>query len=549
MNNTDLPTTNKAASWQPFYQQLQSFYLLTKDASQAEQLTEKAEQLAKQLIVLTEDSELLLFAQLQFQPVDVHFTASIAVKQACLVLVIAQQLSWPAVLMHQLISSVFLGLAAVSTVLDAQKPEQRASSMLLRYPARYALAKLKAQLPLYARQWFQHCYDSESQKRPWRHNPYSDVLSISSQLCWLMSKAPKAGLAVALQTCYWRCQHAQERLYLAQLAATGSALWQCGSIVANEQGDSWLLLEQQAELLLVLPIEQQQLKPPIRSLTVTEQQFTLQAGSSFTHWHWLHSIAQAETSDLIQTRFPATEPQMLAPALIKQFCQQSLSQQVKALQQDPVSCQLLLEAASLQNREQQQVKEAKHALLLLGAAQLPWLLAQAQCQRFCHHQAQPHHALLHQLQQCLYVALQLQSVAMPAPQLQLLSWLLVLPLWQLPTLRLLPKYSIPAVQTFHTACSRHTWQSEQYLTRLQLLIRSYGFDQSLHKALMHFRMPQSADAQTAQIKQLSHQLYRAWQLSYLAVFEPQPANLSARAAEQLQALVERHAVYYPLQGA
>ncbi|MCH8536155.1 MAG: hypothetical protein LAT66_00165, partial [Alkalimonas sp.] len=421
MNNTVLPATETTAHWQQLYQQLQAFYQHNHDQSEAEQLTQQAEQLAKQLVICAEQSELVLFAQLQCSPEDIRFTASIAMKQACLVLVIARRLCWPAALLQQLISSVWLSYLAVSPVLDAQQPEQRNSSMLLRYPARYALARLKAKLPVYARQWFQHAYDSESQQRAWRRNPFSDLLSLSGQLCWLMARTPADGLAAAVQISYWRCKYPQERFYLEQWAATGPALWQCGSIVSDQQGKHWLLLEQQAELLLVLAIGQQGLQLAIRSLSQTEQQLEIQPNTSLQHWHWLQNIAQAEHSDLIHARLPESGQQYLAPTLIKQFCQQSLPQQLSLLQQDPASRNVLLQAASQQSREQLPIQETKHALLLLGSAQLPWLLAQAQCQRFCQHQAQPHHGLLQQLQQILYIALQVQAVALPPAQLQLLA--------------------------------------------------------------------------------------------------------------------------------
>lgn len=544
MNNTAQPATEATAHWQQLYQQLEAFYQCSHDQATAQQLTDQAEQLAKQLIACAEQSELALFTQLQCSPDDIRFTTSIAIKQACLVLVIARRLCWPAVLLQQLISSVWLSYIAVSPVLDAQQPEQRNASMLLRYPARYTLARLKTRLPLYARQWFQHAYDGESQQRHWRRNPFSDLLSLSGQLCWLMVKAPADGLATAMQISYWRCHCPQERYYLEQWAATGPALWQCGSWVNDQQGKHWLLLEQPSELLLVLPIGPQGLQLPIRSLSQTEPPFERQPNTSLPHWHWLQTIAQAEHSDLIQARLPESGQQFLAPSLIKQFCQQSLPQQLSLLEQDSSSRAILLKAASQQSREQLPVQDTKHALLLLGSAQLPWLLAQAQCQRFCQHQAQPHHGLLQQLQQILCVALQLQAVALPQAQLQLLAWLLVLPLWQLSALRLLPQYSIAAMQAFYKACSRHIWQSEHYTKRLQLLMQSYALHPSLNQAIVHFRMPQSADAQSDEVKQLSQQLHQAWRLSLAVLFNA--SGSAVMQTEQVQALLAQHAVHYPM---
>ena len=541
MNNTVQLATNPAG-WQQLYQQLQSFY----QQGHQQQLTEQAEQLASQLIQEAEQSELVLFSQLQFQPLETSFITTFAVKQACLVLVIARQQCWPTLLQHQLISSVLLSVTAIGTALDAQPVDKRASSMLLRYPARYTLARVKAQLPLYARQWFQQSDGNESGQRLWRRNPFSDLLNLSSQLCRLISLAPAAGLTAALRACYWRCQHPQERQYLSLWAAAGPALWQCGNTVSNEQKDHWLLLEQQADLLLVLPIDGPRLIPTIRSLPKDEQPLQLCNHTQLEHWQWLERIAQSESSDLIQNRLPQHEQQFLAPAKIKQFCQLSLSQQVASLQQEPASCDTLLQAASQQNREQQQVHDVKHALLLLGADQLPWLLAQAQCQRFCQYQAQPHHGLLQQLQQTLQVALRLQSVALPEAQLQLLSWLLTLPLWQLPALRLLPKYSAQSMQVLQQSCLQHIWQSDRYLKRLQLLVPSYGFGQTLSKAIVHFRMPQSADAQTAQTKVLSQQLCHAWQLSCALLFNQQVPGLPVIHKDQLDAMLNEHAVFYPL---
>lgn len=545
MNKT-VPPSTKTNSWQQLYEKLQLFYHYSHDTTKAERLSEQSEQLADQLLRLAEHSELAVFAQFQLQPKEVSFTAAFAVKQACLVLVMARLRCWPVALQQQLLSSVLLSVSAVSKEVDALPAIKRAASMLLRYPARYALARHKANLPVYARHWFQHSDGSKTSQRPWRHNPFSDLLSLSNQLCRLLCLAPAAGLEEAIRACYWRCQHPQERQYLSQWAAVGPVLWQCGSTVTNESGNRWLLIEQQDDEWLVLRIDGQRLLTTVDSLHASDQALQHCKTTPLDHWFWLDALSQSESSDFIHHRLPQAEQQRLAPAKVKPFCQLPLSKQVTLLQQDPFTCHTLLQAASQQNRGQQQVHEVKHALLLLGVEQLPWLLAQAQCQQFCQHQAQPHHGLLQQLQQSLYYSFRMQSIAMPEAQLQLLSWLFILPLWQLPTLRLLPQYSTQSMRALQQACFQHIWQSERYLKRLQLLVSSYGFGQTLSKAIVHFRMPQSADAQSAQTKLLSQQLCQAWQLSCTLLFDQQVPGLPVIRIEQRNAVLNEHAVYYPL---
>ena len=541
--NNNAPVFIKPGDWQPLYQAVTDFYQTSHNPTQADVVQQQADQLAQAFCHCASESDYAVYAQLPFQPEQSPFCTLLAVKQCSLLYLLGRTLQWPEKLSQQLLSTALLSLAALAAPLNKLTDEQRKSNKLLQFPAHYSLSRLKTVLAPASRYWLQHCYAGKT-KAGWQQNPFSTALQLTNQLARQLLLNPADDLLQALRLMLWRQPDPASFQLLEALAGIGPALWRCGQVLQQEQ-QQWLVLDQQAELWLVVSIRQGQLSGPVQAIEPPDEAYQLQSG--FHDWRWLQQISKAEHSDLIQQSLPGIvsgheSASVLDFAAIQQRCTLAPDRLIPMLEQDAAGTALLLAAASKANRSQQDIHQLKHALLLLGHAQLPWLLAQVQCQRFALQQHQPHHHWLLQLRGLLHQALLEQPWDLPAAQLELLSWLLCLPLWQQSALRYLAGFSPTSCQQLHKLCQQQLWQSDGYLKRVLWLLKQYQQPKALQKAVLHFRVPASAHAQPGQVSQYSELLHAAWQCCDSLMLQSAPAS---QLTEQLPASLLQDC-YYPL---
>lgn len=534
--NNNAPAQTKPHQWQQLYQAITDFY-----QQQPEQnIHQQAEQLAQRLMGCAAGADYCVFAQLQLSPVQSPFSTLLAVKQSCLLYLLARQQQWPDKLCLQLISTALLSLIAVAGAVNKLPEAQRKDAKLLHFPGRYCLARYQQILPPYCRYWLQHGSATEQSKPDWQQNPFSTALQLTSLIARQLLLQPTAGLLHTLQRCYWRQSHSLTRMQLEVLVSIGPVLWHCGNLL-QQQHQQWLVLDKQADLWLVLPLRQQQLQSSVHSIRDTSDQPIEIYGTELSDWSWLACIARSESSDLIQQAFTAKKTStVLDFDQIVALCDLPQQQLLQQLEQDTAGSELILAAASKANRSQQSIQQLKHAFLLLGAEQLPWLLAQIQCQQFAVEQHQPCHQWLVQLRLVLQQALTEQPLALPTAQVDLISWLLTLPLWQLSTLRLLPGFDLGSCQQLRSQCQRQIWQSENYLKKIQWLFHHYQQPKALQQALLFFRSP--SQAQSDLVRHLSQHLQTAWRRCDQLMLQSAPASTLT---EQVSATL-LHQCYYPI---
>ncbi|MEE2001714.1 hypothetical protein QWY20_09640 [Alkalimonas sp. MEB108] len=540
--NNNVQVFIKPGDWQPLYQAVADFYQTSHHPTQADAVQQQADQLAQAFCNCASESDYAVYAQLPFHPEHCAFCTVLALKQCSLLYLLGRALQWPEKLIQQLLCTALLSLAALAAPLNKLTDEQRKSNKLLQFPAHYSLSRLKTVLAPASRYWLQHCYAGKT-KPSWQQNPFSTALQLTNQLARQLVLNPADDLLHWLRLMLWRQPDPASFQLLEALAGIGSALWRCGLLLQQEQ--QWLVLDQQAELWLGVSIRQGQLSGPVQAIEQPDKACQLQGG--FHDWRWLQQISKAEHSDLIQQSLPAIvsgheSASVLDYAAIQQLCALEPAQLLCQLEQDATGTALLLAAASKANRSQQEIHQLKHALLLLGHAQLPWLLAQVQCQRFALQQHQPYHHWLVQLRALLHQALSEQPWDLPAAQLELLSWLLCLPLWQQSALRYLAGFSPTSCQQLHKLCQQQLWQSDGYLKRVLWLLKQYQQPKALQQAVLHFRVPASAHAQPGQVSQYSELLHGAWQCCDQFMLQPAPPS---QLTEQLPASLLQHC-YYPL---
>ncbi|MCC5824879.1 hypothetical protein [Alkalimonas sp.] len=538
MNNNAQALT-EPGNWQPLYRAVTDFYRASSALSKTDALQQQADQLAQTFIDCAAETELGVYAQLQFHPVQPPFCTLVAMKQCCLLYLLGRTHQWSDKLHQQLLSTALLSLAAVAEPVNQLADDKRTASKLLHFPAHYSLSRFKAVLAPYSRHWLQHCY-AEKTKPAWQQNPFSTALQLTRQIARQLVLLPSDDLLHTLRVMLWRQQDQASYQLLESLASIGPALWHCGLMLQQEQ-QQWLLLDKQAELWLVLPVKQGQLTGPVQAIQHTDEPYQQKTG--FHDWHWLQLIGKAEHSDLIQQSLPGKpSAATLDFNSIQQLCALEPARLIPILEQDEAGVSLLLAAASKANRSKQDIHQVKHALLLLGHAQLPWLLSQIQCQRFAVQQHQPYHHWLLQLRQLLQQALTEQQLDLPTAQLELISWLLCLPLWQLSALRYLAGFTPVSCQHLHKLCQQQLWQSDSYLKRIQWLFHHYQQPKALQKAVLHFRIPASAHSQSDQVSHYSQQLHAAWQCCDRLMLHNDPGS---QLTEQLPDSLLQHC-YYPL---
>lgn len=539
--NANVQTQTKPRSWPALYQAISDFYRSGGEPAGLENLPSQAEQLAQAILAQAKQSPYSLLAQLQLSAEQAPFATLVAMRQACLLLVLSYQQQWPEKLRIQLLSTALLGLLAVAEPLNRLSAEQRSNSKLLHLAARYSLARFNDQLPAYSRHWLQQCHPKAANLPYWQQNPFSSALALSYQLASRLCLSANAGLLRKLQSLFWRQLDPYSQHHLSALASSGPTLWRCGQRLQSA-GQCYLVLDQQDDCWLLLPLQSGRLQGPVQAVTeLVEPEHQLQ--SRFSDWSWLEQIDRACAAELIPQLWPeqsAASP--LNYADIEALCALPQSELLQQLEHNPTDTQLLLEAASQANRSQQAIGQLKHALLLLGSSQLAWLLAQSQCLQFAQQQRQPFHLWLLQLRRMLHLALRKTETNLPAAQTELLSWLLCLPLWQQGSLRYLPGLTPASCQHLQQLCRRQIWQSNEFLKRLQWLCHHYQLPTTLQKALLYFRLPDSAHAQPATVRLYSQQLHQAFTQCEQLMLQPAPPfQLTEQTDAALLALC-----YYPL---
>jgi hypothetical protein len=297
----------------------------------------------------------------------------IALRQTELILLLARHYRWPEKVRQLLL------IASNCSALCQLMPLATQWPGLQRYPALMAARLLKAGNSNKVLQaLLAGCYPVERQIAPWHQNPLSVLLT---QVCLLCSSSGQ-----------------QPVLPLRQ---------QIGSRIALSQSDYELQLLRQ--LLALLATE----APCDENAPQTE------------------SVAAAGCEQAAQT-VPrvADVPPLLADSIFDQLINADNRQVALHLSQSAELAAPVLALASRLNRQQQAITDLRLAVNLLGRAQLPYILAEAEIQSWLVQRQHPQQALLLQFTHCMADALQLLLPDQPGEACcRALAICLCAPLW------------------------------------------------------------------------------------------------------------------------
>ncbi len=545
------------------YQYLQRLYTQAPALHGASRFQPACEQIAPKFCQFYQQQPALLQAQLALSSAAHPPIANLAMKQAVLILILAQHGGWPLALQEQLLSASFAGLSGLTPDMfsaDFAQPQ------LLQDPWLLTMRRYQQQLPAVWLQLFASCCRLRQQAPIWQQNPLAAVLVLVYQLSYPLVQPATAG-KVGFETLFrqlWRQANPVNQQLLTLLSQTGSALFQLGRFCSDSIGVVAFITDAEPALTGYL------FDLNLKSLGATATELT---GSGLQLLPpkvchdpaWLTLLVRRAT-DVLET----ADPEPMSLALIQQLNPEwPVSRQVSFLQTHPAFCQLLCQAASQLSRQHTAITDVRHALALIGTEQLPLLLRQswlAQQIALC---AQPWREWFSELEQVFQQALtllaqQTKTIDISVPQTRLLAACVSLQLQQHDELRHQPLYrdAWPA-QSLATECRKLLWQHPDCLQQIAQLLAATGFGLLWQDAMLQFRSPVGMQAGYSQQQSAQLFIQFGWTLTELYFFgsATTPAQLetlykNARHAldlpavplsECLQQLTQHCAAFWPLQ--
>ena len=545
------------------YQYLQRLYPQAAALLSAGRFQLACEQIAPKFCQLYQQQPALLQAQLALSSAAHTPVANLAMKQAVLILTLAQHGRWPLTLQEQLLSA---SLAALSGLTPDMFSKDFAQPSLFEDPWLLTVRRYQQQLPAIWLQLFASCCRLRQQAPIWQQNPLAAVLVLVYQLSAPMVVPGSAG-KVGFETLFrqqWRQANPLNQQLLTLLSHSGAALHQLGRFCSDSIGVVAFITEAEPDLKGYL------FDLNLKSLSATPSELKgaglqLLPPKVCRDPAWLTLLIR-QAKDLLET----ADPEPMSLALIQQLNPDwPVSRQVSFLQSHQAFCQLLCEAASQLSRQQSVISDVRHALALIGTEQLPLLLRQswlAQQTALC---AQPWREWFKELEQVMQHALALlaqhtKRLDISVQQTRLLAACVSLQLQQHDELRHQPlqRDARPA-QSLATECRKLLWQQPDCLQQIAQLLAANGFGLLWQDAVLQFRSPVGIQADYSQ--QHSAQLFIqfGWTLTELFFFGS--ATMSAQLEtiykntrhaldlpaislnEWLQMLLQHSTAYWPLQ--
>ncbi len=545
------------------YQYLQRLYSQAPALLSAGRFQLACEQIAPKFCQLYQQQPALLHAQLALSSSDHPPLANLAMKQAVLILTLAEHSRWPMLAQEQLLSASF---AALSGLTPDMFSKDFAQPQLLQDPWLLTVRRHQQQLPAVWLQLFASCCRLRQQAAIWQQNPLATVLVLVYQLSYPLVQPATAG-KVGFETLFrqqWRQANPVNQQLLTLLSHSGAALHQLGRFCSDSIGVVAFITAAEPELTGYL------FDLNLKSLSATPTEL---AGSGLQLLPpkvchdpgWLTLLVR-QARDVLET----ADPEPMSLALIQQLNPDwSVSRQVSFLQTHPAFCQLLCQAASQLSRQQTAITDVRHALALIGTEQLPALLRQswlAQQIALC---AQPWREWFNELEQVFQQALgllaqQTKKLEISIAQTRLLAACVSLTLQQHDELRHQPLHrdARPA-QALSTECRKLLWQQPDCLQQIAQLLAATGFGLLWQDAVLQFRSPVGLQADYSQQQCAQLFIQFGWTLTELYFFgsTTTPAQLetlykNARHAldlpaiplsEWLQQLTHHSAAFWPLQ--
>lgn len=521
------------------------------------------EQMAPKICRLFQQQPALMQAQLALSPQSHSALANLAMKQAVLVLTMAQHGKWPLTMQEQLLSASFAALSGLTPdMFDADFSQPQ----LLQDPWLITIRRFQQQLPAVWLQMFASCCRLRQQCPVWQQNPLAAVLVLAYQLSLPLvhaSTAGRHGFEVFFRQ-RWRQADPLNQQLLTLLSHSGSQLHQLGRFCSDSIGVVAFITEAEPDLkgyLFDLNLKSLSAEPT----DLAGSGLQLLAPRICRDPTWLHLLVR-QSRDMLDT----ADPEPMSLPLIQQLNPDwSVSKQVSFLQSHPAFCRLLCQAASALSRQHTDITDIRHALALIGTEQLPALLRQswlAQQMTLC---AQPWQQWFGQLEQVFQQALHLLAqqttkLDLSANQCRLVAGCFSLQFQQHDELRHQPLFrSARPAQSLAQECRKLIWQDRDCLRHVAQLLAATGFGMLWQDAVLSFHNATGIQADYSQQQSAQLLLQFAWLLTELSFFgeATQPAQVEAlyknarhaldlpsiSLADWLEKLSQNSQAFWPLQ--
>jgi len=523
------------------YQYLQRLYPQAQTLLGTDRFQLACDQIAPKFCQLYQQQPALLQAQLALSSAAHPPLANLAMKQAVLILTMAQHGRWPLTLQEQLLSASF---AALSGLTPEMFSKDFAQPQLFEDPWLLTVRRYQQQLPAVWLQLFASCCRLRQQAPIWQQNPLAAVLLLVYQLSSPLVQPATAG-KIGFEMLFrqqWRQANSLNQDLLTLISQSGAALHQLGRFCSDSIGVVAFITEATPDLNGYL------FDLNLKSLSATPTGLTgsglqLLPPKVCRDPGWLVLLVR-QARDVLET----ADPEPMSLALIQQLNPDwPVSRQVSFLQTHPAFCQLLCQAASQLSRQQSAITDVRHSLALIGTEQLPALLRQswlAQQIALC---AQPWREWFRELEQVFQQALALlaqhtKTLDLSVQQSRLLAACVSLQLQQHDELRHQPLYrDARPVQSLASQCRKLIWQQPDCLQQIAQLVAATGFGLLWQDAVLQFRNQVGLQAEYSQQQSARLLIQFGWTLTELYFFG------STTTPAQLETLYKnaRHALDLP----
>lgn len=548
---------------QSLYQYLDKLYSQPQALMASGKLQPACEQIAPKFCQLFLQQPGLLQAQLALSAATHSPLANLAMKQAVLILTMAQHGKWPLLLQEQLVSA---SIAACCGITPDMFRAEFTQPQLLQDPWLIAIRRYQQHLPAVWLQLFASCCRIRQQAPIWQQDPLASVLVLTYQLSLPLVQPATAG-KIGFETVFrqqWRQASLLNQQLLSLLSQSGSELHQLGRFCSDSIGVIAFITETTPELkgyLFDLNLKSLHAEPTI----LAGSGLQLLAPRICRDPTWLQLLVRPSSG-----MSAATGPEPMSLALIQQLNPNwSISKQVSFLHNHPEFAHLLCEAASELSRQRIEITDLRHALALIGTEQLPALLRQSWLAQQIAQCAQPWQEWFGQLAQVLQHALQLLSeqtkkLDLPTTQTRLMAGCISLQFQQHDELRHQPLFrTARPAQSLALECRKLIWQDRECLRHIAQLLAATGFGMLWQDAVLSFHDEAGIQAEYSQQQSAQLLLQFAWLLTELHFFGEAtlPAkieNLSKNArhaldlplislSEWLENLSQHSQAFWPLQ--
>ncbi|HCU66477.1 MAG TPA: hypothetical protein DF774_12045 [Rheinheimera sp.] len=542
------------------YQYLDRYYQQSAKPQLSDKAVLLAEQLASEFCKLHQLQPRLMQSQLSLTVAGYSLTSQLALKQAVLLNQLGSAAKWPQSLCEELVAVVFYRLTGVHQLL--QNNEHSTTELMFNA----GLFSLKAAGNSFSyRHWRRLLRDSSlssQQKALWQQTPYADAIRFCSLLSAQITPTQQQlvlGLDNALQRLLQQPYQAADLYFANLLASRGGELHLIGRFCSDGIGEVALISQTTPEhKAYVLDLASKKLKPEPSQLY--DQGMKLLPPTRLPDNQWLELfIGQCAEPELVPV-FSLAELQQLNP-------NQSVRQQVAWLQTQPQLATALCAQASLLTRQQLPVRDPAHAVALVGADNLPFLLKICWLEQQQSDCRQPYAHWFTQLQHCLAACFSLLAKAsneleLSPLQAQLLAGSFCLVMMQEDHCRWYPLQQ--SNQTTPLALFSHqtSWQLNDFPRQVSQLVASLGFNRLWQDAVLCYREPLPMQGSYSQQQCANALIQLGWTLAE-SIFYPQTAptaeqlltqksavkaldlaNLSM--AQWQQQVLELHQCYWPL---